>query len=330
MPSLKLSEVRTLTGVAKVLGCTADDLDVIASTKDQRQFYTPLRIPKKSRKRRGEFRTVYQADQRLSLIQKNIATWIAKHVEFPEYVQGFVQKRSIVTNARIHLGQHTLLHADIKDFFDSITVNQVDEAFVALGCTSPVANTLARVCTLNGQLPQGSSASPILANLVCRHLDTDLNTLAVANQCKYSRYADDITISGDQVPDGAEIETVLRRHGFSIRTEKYRIQRRGRSQYVTGLTVVDKSCPRVPRVMKRRLRLELHYADRYGISNHLEHIGSEDTPQFAVNRLDGWMSFVFSVEGNARKRLYEQCLRVKKQVYGEPSGDEDYEDGQER
>lgn len=328
MPSPKLSELRTVTGVAKVLGCTAGDLDAIASTTDQRQFYTRLRIPKKSRKSRGHFRTVYQADQRLALIQKNVATWIAKHVEFPEYVQGFVQKRSIVTNARIHLGQHTLLHADIKDFFDSITVDQVDEALRALGCTPPVANTLARVCTLNGQLPQGSSASPILANLVCRYLDTDLNTLAAANHCKYSRYADDITISGDQVPAGGEVETVLKRHGFLTRNDKCRIQRRGRSQYVTGLTVVDKTSPRVPRLMKRRLRLELHYAERYGVESHLEHIGSEDTPERAVSRLEGWMRFIYSVEGNARKRLYEKCLRVKNQVNGQPAGD-DYEDGQE-
>ena len=323
MPSLTLSEVRTLEGVARVLGCTANDLSGIASsTNDQRKFYTQLRIPKKSRKRPAQFRTVYKADQRLALIQKNIATWISKHVEFPEYVEGFVQKRSIVTNARIHLGQHTLLHADIKDFFDSITVDRVDEAFRALGCTSSVGNTLARVCTLNGQLPQGSSASPILANLVCRHLDTDLNTLAVAKHCKYSRYADDITISGDQVPDGAEIEAVLRRHGFSIRSEKYRIQRRGRGQYVTGLSVVDETSPRVPRVMKHRLRLELHYAERYGVASHLEHIGSEETPEFAVNRLHGWVSFIYSVEGTASRRLYQQWLRVQAQIRAGPPGDE--------
>lgn len=330
MSSLPVSQVANLIGIAKVLGCTADDLREIASANDQRPFYTRLQIPKKSRKRRGQFRTVYKADQRLALIQKNMATWIAEHVKFPYYVQGFVQKRSIVTNAQIHLGQHTLLHADIKDFFDSITTDQIEEAFRALGCKSSIANTLARVCTLNGQLPQGSSASPILANLVCRHLDTDLNTLAAANHCKYSRYADDITISGDQVPDVREIESLLNRHGFSLRNEKSRIQRRGRSQYVTGLTVVDKTSPRVPRVMKRRLRLELHYADRYGVSSHLEHTRSEDTPEHAVNRLDGWISFIYSVEGNAHKRLYEQCIRVKKQVYDKPPGDDYHEDGQER
>src|SRR5437016_4133648 len=134
MPSVPLSQIDTLAGLARVIGCTADDLREIASKDDQRYLYTRLRIPKKSSKRRGQFRTVYKADQRLGLIQKNIATWIAEHVEFPDYVQGFVQKRSIVSNARIHLGQPTLLHADIKDFFDSITLDQVDGALQTLGC----------------------------------------------------------------------------------------------------------------------------------------------------------------------------------------------------
>jgi RNA-directed DNA polymerase len=322
MPSIPLSQVGTLAGVARFLGCTADDLREIATADDQRCFYTRLQIPKRSRKRGGQFRTVYKADQRLGLIHKNVATWISEQVQFPEYVQGFVQKRSIVTNARIHLAQRTLIHADIKNFFDSITTQQVDGAFRALGCNPSVADTLARVCTLNGLLPQGSSASPILANVVCRHLDTDLNTLAVANQCKYSRYADDITISGDHTPNAAEIEAVLTRHGFSCQAEKHRIQRRGRRQYVTGLTVVDRSCPRVPRVVKRRLRLELHYADRYGVSDHLKHIGSENTPEFEVTRLKGWMSFIYSVEGTALQRMYEQWVRVENQVYGEPPRDE--------
>src|SRR5262245_48687509 len=96
--------IRTIEAAARVIGCAADDLRAIASLTDQRAHYKRLRIPKKGR-RRGQFRTVYHAHQKLALIQKNIATWITEHVEFPEYVQGFVSKRSIATNARMHLGQ---------------------------------------------------------------------------------------------------------------------------------------------------------------------------------------------------------------------------------
>ena len=126
-----------------------------------------------------------------------------------------------------------------------------------------------------------------------------------------------------------DIEALLKKHGFALRDGRCRTQRRGRAQYVTGLSVVDPKSPRVPRAMKRRLRLELHYAERYGISDHLRHISSEEPPEYAVNRLHGWMSFIYSVEGSAQRRLYEQWLRVSKQVYGEPPGDEHYEDAPE-
>lgn len=193
-------------------------------------------------------------------------------MSFPEYVQGFVQKRSIVSNARTHLGQKTLLHADIENFFDSISFEQVLEAFQTLGFREPVGGTLARVCTLNSRLPQGSSASPIIANSVCRHMDTDLNTLAAATRSKFSRYADDITFSGDDVPDEKQVKTVLNRYGFSLREDRCRTQRRGKSQYVTGLTISDPASPRVGRKLKRRLKLELHYAGRYGIEGHIDRV----------------------------------------------------------
>jgi RNA-directed DNA polymerase len=321
MASLPPSQVRTLNGVARRLGCTAEDLSGIAVAEDQRRLYSRLRIPKKNRKRRGQFRTVYKPNQRLALIQKNFSTWLAEHVDFPKYVQGFVHKRSIVTNAKIHFSQRILLHADIKDFFDSITLDQVADALRSVGFDPKVAETLARCCTLNSRLPQGSSASPILANLVCRHLDVDLNTLASANQCQYSRYADDLTISGENVPDAADIKTLVEKHGFVLRDNRCRIQKRGRSQYVTGLSVFDLTSPRVPRAMKHRLRLELHYASRYGLQEHLDHIGSEEDPLHALARLHGWMSFIYSVEGTAQQRVYDQWVEVNAEMVGSGPGE---------
>ena len=113
------AQVRTIDGLAANLGCTIGDLAEFTDAADQSSFYTALRLPKKG-KRRGEVRVVYAAHQRLALVQKNLATWIAGYVEFPEYVQGFVHRRSISSNARFHLGQKYALHTDITDFFDTI------------------------------------------------------------------------------------------------------------------------------------------------------------------------------------------------------------------
>lgn len=46
-------------------------------------------------------------------------------------------------------------------------------------------------------LPQGAPTSPLLANAVCGKLDRKLLGLAKRFNLNYSRYADDITFSGN-------------------------------------------------------------------------------------------------------------------------------------
>jgi hypothetical protein len=234
--------------------------------------------------------------QSLRLLQKNIATVLSTSVEFDHCVQGFTAKRSIVTNARIHLGAKILLHCDLKNFFESIKLPAIAAAFRSLGCNAIVATVFAKICSLNGFLPQGSTASPILANMVCRTLDADMLVLAASNRAAYTRYADDITFSGNTVPTVEAVKTMVRKHGFELRDGKCRTQKKGRAQYVTGLTVCDSVSPRVPRRVKRRLRLELHYIQKHGLEEHLMHNGSDEPPHWAESRIDGWIKFIHSVE----------------------------------
>lgn len=244
---------------------------------------------------------------------------------FPACVQGFVKKRSTTSNATIHLGQPRLLHADIRDFFGSIAESRVVDAFRALGARAEIAAALGAICTLNGRLPQGSSSSPIVANLVCRHLDADFEVLANASECRYSRYADDITISGRSLPPSVDVAAALHGHGFELRDGQCRLQYRGRAQYVTGLTIADPVCPRLPKAAKKRLRLQLHYAERFGLEDHLSHVDSEEPPEWALNRLGGWITYMYSVEGERTKGLAARFNRVREVFEGSPqgSGDQD-------
>jgi retron-type reverse transcriptase len=310
------SQVRSIDDLARNLGCSVSDIQRYVNVTDRREFYQRIRIPKRGKPM--TFRVVFKAEQRLALIQKNILGWISQYVEFPECVQGFVPKRSIATNARIHLQSRSVLHADVRDFFGSIRESAVVDAFRTLGCAQDAAIPLAALCTLSGRLPQGSSASPAIANIVCRALDSELQLLARANGCKYSRYADDITISGDELPRQDEVASILARHGFSIRKDKCRIQSRGRSQFVTGLTIQDAISPRVPRALKRRLRLELYYAGKYGLAEHLERTGSEEPREWALNRLGGWITFLYSIEGRAAQKLDKLWRIVQRAEGGAP------------
>lgn len=301
---IRFGEIRHVQDLARALGTNVEDLEVYLVPANQAALYTTIRIPKRGRKRRGEFRTVYRARQDLKVLQKNIADAIASSTIFDDCVQGFVQKRSIATNARVHLGQRILLRADIHHFFESITFEQVQTALSSLGCIPAIALTLARVCTRDGHLPEGSSSSPVIANLVGRFLDADLKNLAAAHGCRYTRYADDLTFSGDELPDPGRVQDLIARHGFKLRDDECRTQRRGRSQYVTGLTIADTERPHIAKRAKRRLRLELHYAARFGIAEHLKRTNPGAYMEREIKRLGGWVTFMFSVEGPESTRWY--------------------------
>jgi retron-type reverse transcriptase len=326
--ALRFGDLRHLADLANALGCLVEDLERFSQAPDQKVFYTAIRIPKRGKRRRGEFRTVYKVRQQLKLLQKNIGDAITGSTTFDECVQGFVLKRSIVTNARMHLGQALLLHADIERFFENITTVQVEKAFGSLGCRPEVASTLARICTLNGQLPEGSPSSPAIANIVARFLDVDLKNLAATNGCVYSRYADDLTFSGTGVPDPVQIEALLNQHGFKLRDKQCRTQRKGRSQYVTGLSISDPTRPRLPRVVKQRLRQELYYAAKFGLEDHLKRSGRDTEPLREAARLGGWISFMASVEGpEATERFHKKWMAVRETFFaGEPE-EEDYDYG---
>lgn len=302
MRTILFSEIRNTPDLAKNLYCSENELMKFANSTNQIQFYKKMNIPKKNSRNFGQYRTVYMAiNYALSLIHKNLETAINLSENFPPYVHGFVRKRSIVTNAKKHLAKKFILNVDIENFFESIKVETVVDAFLYLGCNNEIAEILAKICTLNGFLAQGLSTSPVLANIACREMDQYLFNLSKLYQCEFTRYADDITFSGDgDTPSKVSIEEIFNKYGFKLNHKKYKIQKRGQGQYVTGLTVFDKEYPRLPKKIKKNLRLVLYFANKYGFENHLKqnNIDPEDSDVILeqINKIEGWIKFMFCVE----------------------------------
>ncbi len=306
MTAARFSDLRDINELARAVGTPADRIMSYADDRNQASAYTQLKIPKRGRKRRGQFRIVYKAKQEwLSQFHRMVAIIVVKSAPFEAHIQGFVQGRSILTNAAFHLRAPFVLHADIVNFFDSITTAQVRAGLVAIGASAEIADVAARACTIDGYLRQGTRCSPALANLVCRHLDGDLLGLARLRGSTYTRYADDLTFSGDDTPTCESIAAVLKQHGFKLRDGRCYLQRKGRSQFVTGLHVGDNDQPRLPRHLKRRLRLVLHYVEKLGCEAHFAHKAKR---QLVDNDFELWgmLCFVHSIEPVQAKKLFAQ------------------------
>jgi RNA-directed DNA polymerase len=249
-------------------------------------YYHEFTIPKNS----GGARSILSPQPSLRVIQKWIKQNILDNIPISSAAHGFVKQRSVVTFASEHVGKAALLHLDIKDFFPSITLKSVYGIFRNVGYPPNISLYFAKVCTYCGVLPQGAPTSPALSNIFSYSLDKRLLGLAKANRVTYSRYADNMVLSGDYVSFSlvATIERILCSHGFKLNSEKTYLSTGSGKRVIVGVSVIGNSI-KLPKEKKRELRQEVFYLLKNGFFAHTEKIGRRD-PLY-MERLYGRLQF---------------------------------------
>jgi RNA-directed DNA polymerase len=224
------------------------------------------------KKKTGGERKIAAPHQSLKLIQSALNLIFSVIYEPKEYVTGFVPKKSIVDNAKVHVGRNYVYNIDLENFFPSIELNRI-KAVLKLPPFSlegtereKIAYLIACLACKDGRLPQGSPISPVLSNIVCQKLDRRLNGLAKKVGANYSRYADDITFSVDYDAFNLDFKTEMRKiiteQNFKINEKKVRLQGLGYKQEVTGLIVNEKL--NVSKKYVREIRAMLNNWDKLG------------------------------------------------------------------
>ncbi|EMD6027177.1 reverse transcriptase family protein [Pseudomonas aeruginosa] len=305
MTTRRLKDIHSAHELAQAVGVSESKILDYAVSDCQEGFYEKLEIPKRGRNRKGEFREVYKANHKwVTQLHRSVSMLVANSASFGTHVQGFLKGRSTLTNAELHLRKSLILHADIRNFFNVITEPQVAKAFLTIGATPEISKLLARISTIDGFLRQGTRCSPIISNLVCKGLDQAMLDLASTHDCMYSRYADNMTISGAEIPDISAISTIVTNNGFELRGSGCYIQRRGSRQFVTGLSVVDRERPRLPKKLKSRLRLAVYYASKYG-KEHFERSRHVDTVTPSWAQMKGMIAYAHSIEPDFAEKLWK-------------------------
>jgi RNA-directed DNA polymerase len=280
------------------------------------------RIPKRSPRNAGEYRIVWESREELvARSHKSVARRLdefARHreISYPHpAVHGYVRGGSTKSNAQPHCGARILVRADIQSFFPTITLERIAEMLRSIGMRSEPAQELARFVTICRELPLGLPESPVISNLICLRLDSDLQFLATTLGAEYTRYADDITFSGDaNLPSKEQIRHILDQHGFRLSDRKFRKSKRGQAHFVTGLSVSENDYPHIPRKLKQRLRLELHYCEKLGLKQHALKISEDSRKTFL--RLAGMVRYVSFIERRKSTTILEQWDRILSQYFG--------------
>jgi len=325
-------QLKTRENIAELLQISDYQLRYHLYIYPREKAYATFQIPKKS----GGSRLISAPKTPLKIIQHKL-NQVFKSVYQPKpSTHGFAIEKSIVTNAKQHLRQRYVLNLDLKDFFPSINFGRVRGLLMAppYSCVEEVATVLAQICCHDNQLPQGAPTSPIISNMICAKLDSQLQRLAKKYQCIYTRYADDITFStsksrfpphliwfskeAEKSVLGDELKNIIEGNGFLVNESKVRLQTRYKRQEVTGIIVNEKL--NIKRKYIRQIRAVLHAWEKYGLSNVEAEFWKQDKKhRFQVNQdsfrniIRGRIEFVGAVRGKDDK-IYLNFLRWLKKL----------------
>ena len=242
----------------------------------------------------GVPRMLERPKRRLKEVQRSILRGILDAIPPHDAAHGFTRGRSAVTHAQAHERKRLLLRFDVEDFFCSVAAGRAYGIFRTAGYPESVAHALTALCTnvvpheewarvapprepwllaryrrlerrlATPHLPQGSPSSPALANLCAFRLDARLAGLAASVGAAYTRYADDLALSGDDRLRSVQhvVGEIAADEGFRLNERKSQLMTRAGRQLITGIVVNEHA--NLVRPEFDRLKATLHRAERNG------------------------------------------------------------------
>ncbi|MEK6676514.1 MAG: reverse transcriptase family protein [Planctomycetota bacterium] len=242
---------------------------------------------------RGALRKAQQRIQKRILIPRLLPS---------DFSFGCVRGRNIKMNAEAHKNSQFVFSCDITDFYPTIHSSRVYNFFSDnQGCSPDVARLLTRLCTYNHHLALGLITSPLIANHALTTVDFRIAQMASSVGLKYTRYVDDITISGpfdlhkSGFPD--TIKRILSTHGFSTNDAKDQFGSLGDPEVlITKL-----------RVNRGHLDISRKYFDEVcRVLVDLRNLGNGGLfvgPYYTSGQMWGRVQFISWVNPNRRKTL---------------------------
>ncbi len=231
-------QILSLKYLESLLDCDRIELQQLANTSGR--FYKPFDLHKKGT---NKWRHIDNPQYPLKGIQKKILKRILNKelCQLPPGMTGGVSGKSIVDNAKVHVGKDCIGIVDIKNCFPNISHNKVHRVWIdCFGCGAKTANILTKLTTFQHRLPQGAPTSPLLCNYVLTPIFNDFKKYSEKTGLDASMFIDDITISGDRKEVEEAIEYIVRvllKNKYAVKRRKVKVITSGYCQKVTGITV---------------------------------------------------------------------------------------------
>lgn len=294
-------KIQTRNELADFLRVPRKKLTHVLFIQKTENCYNSFDIPKRS----GGVRTIHAPTHDLKMIQRCLAdALVACQQELQgEYAHrrnishAFEKGKTIITNAKAHRNKRFVVTIDLENYFETFHIGRVIGYFEKnkfFTLPHEVAVTIAQIACYKGRLPQGAPCSPVISNLIFQTVDMRVLRLAKKYKLHYTRYADDLTFSTNNLDFLDQYDSFLsclnaeiEGSGFSVNQRKTRLLLRESQQKVTGLIVnkkinVDSKYSRATRAMAH----SLYTTGRYTIH------GQEAT----IKQLEGRFAFIDQID----------------------------------
>ena len=269
------------------------------------------------RREHDKVRTIIKPSKKLKTFHTFLNLFLFEHLPINDrvvfsYRKGFSTYDAVAPHGA---GRH-FFQSDIRDFFTSIDrslIWQTIERGKDCAPISDIDNYIERILDLvciDGTLPPGLPASPVISNAVLLSFDNETAAYCRSIGCTYTRYSDDLIVSG---PAPGPLEALKDRlssslaslYGtrFELNARKSKLFKTGGKISILGLTILPNGRVSVDSRVRTEIEVLLHFylTDREKFS---QRAGGD--AEKAAERLSGYVNYV-----NARDRTYLDKLRRK-------------------
>jgi len=264
-------------------------------------------------KRNGGQRLIAQPSRELKAIQRYILEEKLSAFPVHQNAMAYEKGRNIYDNALVHRNANTVLKLDFKDFFPSIKVKDWETFVLSTSTPNFIIKTeiqlyskilfwgQQRRSTIPRCLSIGAPTSPLVSNILMYNFDIALSQMARDLGLSYTRYADDITISGDLTESLTKLEASARQlvrrmksPKLEFNDEKRGLYTKGQRRMVTGLILTPTQAVSIGRERKRKISSMLHRLS----------LNQLDVEQ--KGHLKGWLGFCAANEPEFIGRLRQK------------------------
>lgn len=218
-------------------------------------------------------RTVYAPTPKLKLIHRFLNHTVFEYADYNTDVV-FSYRKGVSTRDAIEKHSHSnfFFQTDLSNFYANIYQSDVQNALTTQLKNTPVLDVenyvdkILELVVVDDHIPAGFSTSPLLSNICLFSFDNELSKYCQRNALIYTRYSDDLIISGDTNGFTNEIESViidlLEKYvntKISINTAKTKQHKKGHKFKLLGFNILPNGLVTIPSEDKKEVESMLYF-----------------------------------------------------------------------